>query len=466
MRIRMAALRVPAWRRGLSALSALGLAALLVCGGCAAKRPANPPPDSLAPPAAGQPLSSGQLDEVTRAFADRYVGLLSSACDALKKDNPDAGQRRQAQELLVNCSANIYDIASNPDPNTRLLDLVVVTTLVSQVWIDDDRAGEVFPGRDEPLVRALRHGRVEVWAMAAKVLKPEQLDLLDYLFSSWRRYNPDMVQPYFVRFSKFAIDRGNSPDAEVVAASGLFASVGRATEEIEQTRQLTERMFYMLKREPLLTQWRVEALQDSLLANAEVGKALADLNRLTDQAGQLPAIVADERKALLSAYDARKPGLDETLAGVKAALAEANGLALTLNDMLKTAGVLAAQVQKPQNGPPAPPSRPFDIREYSDAVKELAVTLGKVDDVLKTSNTLLGSAEWDHRIQAVNQSVDERMKVASERSRQLADLIFLRVYLAIVFLFVLLLVLLLIAFKLRRRLPATARNGAGNRGSE
>lgn len=464
MRTRTAALRVPTWGRGPGALLALGLAALVACGGCAAKRPANPPPDSLAPPAAGEPLTSGQLDEVTRAFADRYVGLLSSACDVVKKDNPDAVQRRQAQELLVNCSANIYDIASNPDPYTRMLNLVVVTTLVSQVWIDDDRAGEVFPGRDDPLVRALRHGRVEAWAMAAKMLKPEQLDLLDYLFSSWRRYNPNMVQPYFVRFSKFAIDRGNSPDAEVVAASGLFASVGRATEEIEQTRELTERMFYMLKREPLLTQWRVEAMQDSLLANPEVGKALADLNRLTDEAGRLPAVVADERKAVLSAYDARKPGLDETLAGVKGALSDANGLALSLNDMLKTAGVLAAQVEKPRNGPPPPPSRPFDIREYSEAVKELAVTLEKMDDVLKTSNALLDSAEWDRRIQAVDQSVDGRMKLAAESSRRLADLIFLRVYLAIVFLFALLLLLLIIAFMLRRRFRTTARDGAGNRG--
>jgi len=463
MRTRTTALRVPAWRRGLRALSALGLAALVVCGGCATKRPANPASDPFGAPNAGQTLTSGQLDELTRAFADRYVGLLSSACEALKKDNPDAGQRRQAQELLVNCAANIYDIASNPDPYTRMLDLVVVTTLVSQVWIDDDRAGEVFPGRDDLLVRALRHGRVEVWAMAAKMLTPEQLDLLDYLFSNWRRYNPDMVQPYFVRFSKFAIDRDNSPDAEVVAASGLFASVGRATAEIEQTRQLTERMFYMLKREPLLTQWRVEALQDALLANSEVGKALADLNRLTDEAGRLPAIVADERKAFLSAYDARKPGLDETLAGVKGALTDANGLALSLNDMLKTAGALAAQVQRPPNAPPPPPSRPFDIREYSDAVKDLSVTLEKMDDVLRTSNVLLNSSEWDRRIQAVDQSVDGRMKLAAKSSRELADLIFLRVYLAIVFLFALLLVWLFIAFRLRRRLHATARDGAGNR---
>ncbi len=130
---------------------------------------------------------SGELDDLTRAFADRYVGLLASACEALKKDNPDPVQRREAQRLLINCATNVYDIASNADAPTRVLDLVVVTTLVSQVWIDDGRAWDVFGDRAEGLVQALHHGRVEAWALAAQKLRPEQLDLMDYLLWDWRR---------------------------------------------------------------------------------------------------------------------------------------------------------------------------------------------------------------------------------------------------------------------------------------
>src|ERR671918_659014 len=82
-------------------------------------------------------IGAAELDELTRAFADRYVGLLSSTCDALKKDNADPVQRREAQELMLTCASNVYDIASNADAFTRTLDLVVVTTLVSGIWIDD-----------------------------------------------------------------------------------------------------------------------------------------------------------------------------------------------------------------------------------------------------------------------------------------------------------------------------------------
>jgi hypothetical protein len=235
--------------------------AFLCGGGCTAMRalvPAATRPD-IGGPAAGHTITGAELDELTRAFADRYVGLLSSTCDALKKDNPDPVQRREAQDLTLNAATNVYDIASNADSFTRMLDLVVVTTLLSQVWVDDDRAGDVFGDRGEVLVRSLHHGRVEAWALAARVLRPDQLDVLDYTIWDWRRQNPDMVRASFVRFSNFALDRGKSANADVLAAGGFFKSIGQTGQSVDEARLLTERMFYRLKREPTLLRWQAEA---------------------------------------------------------------------------------------------------------------------------------------------------------------------------------------------------------------
>ena len=52
-------------------------------------------------------------------------------------------------------------------------------------------------------------------------------------------------------------------------------------------------------------------------------------------------------------------------------------------------------------------SRPFDIREYTEGLKELSAAVGKMNDVLKSSNELLGSSEWDRRIQQVSQQLSE-----------------------------------------------------------
>jgi hypothetical protein len=433
------------------AILLVGWIAFLVCSGCAApaSNPVKDGPRQIGATDVNQPIGSAELDELTRAFADRYVGLLASTCDDLKKDNPDPVQRREAQELMLNCATNVYDIASNADALTRMLDLVVVTTLVSQVWIDDDRAWEVFGDCEDPLVRALHHGRVEVWALAAQVLRPEQLDLMDYILWDWRRHNPDMVRVSFVRFSNFAIGRGKSANAEVLAAGGLYANVGRAGQAVAEARLLTERMFYMLKRMPTLLRWQVEAIKDDTLATPEVGNGLTDFHQLTEQVEQLPKNVAAERQAIL------------------AALTEANGVVTSLgqtsnslNEMLKTADGLIARYDSVDRKS----SRPFDIREYTEAVKELAVAVGKMNDMLKSSNELLGSSEWDRRIQQVNQSADERMKMAAEQSQRVVNDAFWRFYVAIGIIAMFILCLMVVFLVIRRpRIVAGNASDAGRR---
>jgi hypothetical protein len=76
----------------------LGAISLLqACGGCAALRQRfahDPGPFGQK----GSSIGPAELDELTRAFADRYVGLLSSTCDALKgtTPTPSSGSRRRS----------------------------------------------------------------------------------------------------------------------------------------------------------------------------------------------------------------------------------------------------------------------------------------------------------------------------------------------------------------------------------
>jgi phosphate transport system substrate-binding protein len=446
-----------------------------VHGGCARLRALAPGGmrSELGGPAVGHRIAGAELDELTRAFADRYVGLLSSTCDALKKDNPDPVQRREAQELTLNAATNVYDIASNADAFTRMLDLVVVTTLLSQVWVDDDRAGDVFGGRGEVLVRALHHGRVEAWALAARVLRPDQLDVLDYAIWDWRRQNPDMVRASFVRFSNFALDRGKSANAEVLAAGGFFKNIGQTGQSVDEARLLTERMFYRLKREPTLLRWQVEAAKDNALATPEVGKALADVHRITEQAERLPGDVAAERRAILAAVDERQKSVEAMLAGVRGAISEAKELAVSVGKsggevdaMLKTGGTLFTQFDAWDRWTTGRPGhRTFDVREYTQGMKELSAAVGTVNESLKSSHELLGSPEWGRRIEDVTRSADGRMRVAAEQSQLLVNATFVRACLLMAVFFTLLVLYRLVTLLLARRLSAegvAAGAAAGN----
>jgi hypothetical protein len=447
---------------------------LEVCGGCTA----GPLARAKAPGLSGQRddrprIGPAELDELTRAFADRYVGLLSSTCEALKKDNPDPVQRREAQELMLNCATNVYDIASNADAFTRTLDLVVVTTLVYGVWVDDGLAEDVFGERSTVLVRALEHGRVEARTLVEQVLAPGQLAVLDALMFDWRRDNPDMVRMASVRFSNFAIGRGKSSTAEVLAARGWFANVGTAGRSVDEARLLTERMFYMLKRQGTLLRWEVEAAKDDMFSTPEVATYLADVHRLTEQAERLPSHVAAERKAIVSAVDERLKAVDSTVGGVRSALAEAQGLAAStdraaasLDAMLQSADGVLRRYDAISSTPSPSPARPFDVREYTQGVKELAGALQNMNEVLKSSDALLASSDWGRRLEQANRSADARMRVAAEQGQLVVSNGFRQLWFTIGIVFVMLLLYRFATGYLprRRRRPIGSTFSSGGTG--
>jgi hypothetical protein len=394
----------------------------------------------------GKPMTAEQLDSATRAFADRYVVLVSTACDAVRSASPSPRQRREAQILKINCASGAYDIATEPDAFTRLLDLLVLTTLESQVWIDDGKAKDVFPDDAQLIIDALRRGRVEAWEMAATTLPPDQLDVLDYLIWEYRKNNPQAERVAWVRMADFAATRQDSGTIEVQGNS-FFAPVSEATKTVDETRLLLERIFYLLKREPTLLRWQAEGFKDDLIATPELAQSIDDVHRLTAQVEQLPEHVAAERKATFEAVDAPHAGLDYSLRTMKQTLTEASKVsaslgetARSLNEMLRSADALMTRYEKAGEGKPAAtePSRPFDIRDYTSAVKELAVTIDRMNTLVHSSNDLLGSPEWDRRIAEVNTAADGRVRMAAEQSRQVVNMVFQRVYVALGALLVLL----------------------------
>jgi hypothetical protein len=451
---------------------AIGVKALLaitigvVCSGCAGGSKEPPEGPRRVTALSGQPMTLEQLDNATRAFADRFVVLVSTGCDKVRMGNPNPFARREAQILKINCASGAYDIATEPDAFTRMLDLLVVATLESQVWIDDGKASREFGDRAQPIIDALRRGRVEAWNMAAMNLPPEQLDVLDYLIWDYRKKNPEAERVAWVRMADFASGRGDSTVAAVRDTS-MFAPVTEATKAVDETRQLLDRIFYLLKREPTLVRWQAEGFKDDLIATPEVVQGLDDFHRAVVQFEQIPNEVTTQREAALKALDQRHTIIDESLRTAKDTLTEGNKVATSLNqtvgsmnDLLHSADALMARYQQYDATKPATtePSRPFDIREYTTTVKEMAVTLDRMNELVRSSNELLASPQWDKRIQEVNDSADGRVRTAADQSRSLVESIFHRVYLALGALLVVLVSYRIIAHLLLRYIRIDANH--------
>src|SRR3954447_12155662 len=257
-------------------------------------------------------LSIAELESAIDAYADRYAALVGSAVDQIKADNPDAGQRRVAHRIKLSGLLAMNDIASSTDPYTQTLDLLVMVTLQSRIWIDELGAEQAFGDRAPILVQALRQARVEAWQLAARVMTDEQLDTVDYLIWDWRRKNPGVDQVEFIKFKGFGGPRVSGVVTELKSGGGFLAPISETNAELREYRRLAERAFWYGKRAPNIAGIQAEAAANEILAAPEIGQLIESVNRTSaagDRVSQtiaaFPQTIERERKAVVEVLDER-----------------------------------------------------------------------------------------------------------------------------------------------------------------
>ncbi|MFM1824074.1 MAG: hypothetical protein RI967_2340 [Planctomycetota bacterium] len=448
--------------RGALVACPLAAALALACASCAPSRSKAPrraaaqsSSDSTRFDRGGalEKISTEALEELTNAYADRFRTLMQDAVATMVDGNPSARERAVANRLLVESSSSIYDIATNGDPFSQVLDMTIMVTLTSQVWIDDDRATRVFGDRSEPLVQALREARREIWDIAERVFLPDQLSALDFMIAAWRRENALVEDVSWVRFDDFAQARGESLVDEVERGGGLFEPLDKAVDQAKSYQLLIERIFYLAKRAPTLANWQSQAVIDDVLARQEVGDALANLDQVSDSvaaltetttrlAADIPTIIEKERVAVFAELDRRQAAVDATLAEVatiatsaeravadvratverveptlaaaERTLVTAEGTLGAVERLAETSERLLGKVAEMQ-GPPkepdpsAPPAKPFDIAEYERALVQATAALAEANALLARGESLAASPSVKGLIDEVTAATEERI---------------------------------------------------------
>ena len=348
----------------------------------------------------GAQITMEELDQLTYAFADRYLTYIVSACEAIEKDNPNAEQRRLANQVKLVQVSSVYDIVTNADPFTQLLDLTLVVTLQSQKWIDEDQAERWFGDRGQPLINASRKAREDVWRIAARVMKPEQLEVLDYLIWDWRQKNKDIQLVSYVRFDDFASTRGKSVVADVKTGSGFLAPVGDAKKAVDDVRLLAERAFYISKRLPFLMNWQMRSAIDETLNDPQVKDVTANFTRVSTTMERIPADIARERAAIFSEMNRQQPFLNNMFAQVRGTVAETNQLAAQIESITKSSDQLLQNVDRlfltpGRDKPKLPGEKPFDIVDYTKSLTVLIEALKEANTLVANGSTLLASPAID-----------------------------------------------------------------------
>jgi hypothetical protein len=409
--------------------AAVAVLGALLAAGCTAPAPAGEQKVELAAGVREDTrMTQVVLDQVCLGLGERYVTVVGNACSQVERSADRPERRARAHSFKLQNASSVYDILTGPNPFAKLMDLLLLAELQHRVWAADRHAAEVFGAEAAaPLAAALARGREDAWAVSDQVLKPDQRRLLEGMIDEWRKANPSAEAVAFVRFNDFAEFRGKSILDGVPLGSGLLAPVSEATRQLEETRLLAERGLFLAKRMPLLARWHAESYLNTVLVKPEIQKLSDAAVRAVNLAETLPARVAEERAAVVKLAEEHEKALGKIAGDVRATAADARLLVKETEVLLGSAReTIQAADGLAKRFDTQGQARPFDVREYIQALQAATKAIAETQALLKESGALLESPAWTKRVDEVSKAAHDRMSHAADEARRITDYITIR----------------------------------------
>jgi hypothetical protein len=354
-------------------------------------------------------------------FTDNFSIRTAEALEDYAKKTDTESARLEALKLKLLSASAVTSIASGPNPDANLLDLVAVATLtrmaVEERWLKATNK--------PPLELWLSTGReleTNVWQLAAGELAPAHVKELRSTIDSWLLQNPQARGTFFVRPQEFVSTMVHE-DKAVTDANSVFnmmnldptAGLDPAVREITKTRLLAERAMFTFQRMPFLLRLQTElvtyqvteqpAIRLALTNTALLANSADRISRATESvsqtAAQLPERISIERKEILASLDQQEGKLRDLTAQVDLALQSGEKMSTSLNTTLGTFDVLMKRFGVGEPGTNAPSdtnSPPFNILDYGQVAD-------RVGAMAKDINALVSS---------VNQSVPQIERLSQQ----------------------------------------------------
>ena len=366
-------------------------------------------------------------------FADGYVGEVLESTARIPV--PSAEDQVRLLDFQVRQAGAAYEIASGSNPVANLLDMVTLVTatrgMVDAYWVPG-----VFGEAGRPLASALSQLEPRVWTVASSILSVEQEKVMRDSIVGWLAQNPDNHDASSIRIadlpSQGQASAGLGTPSDILRSVGLniFGGLDPAVAEVQQSRVLAEKAFYFAKRWPRLLELQTRLITLQLSLQPAPSRLLGDVSRVSlaaesmaRTAGELPELASREREAAIrQVFDAMQEQEAQSravLAEIRRTLDAGTGTANAVQGVLGALQPILASVSKPSvaSDPPSPPSRPFDIDDYSRALDQLGQSATKIEALLRAAS------EDAPKVAAL---IGDAGREASERGRALVEFAFRR----------------------------------------
>jgi len=366
-----------------------------------------------------------QMQLSVMRFADEYTARITERVGVFQQSTVDPGERLAAQTWLVSQATSAFTIAAGPNPELNTIDMLVFTML-SRMVIEDRWVGELYGPRAEGLLDAHKALEERAWNFASKLLSEAQVMELRSGIEAWHRQNPvgGRAVPFIhledFAFATSATLTGTASTGSIFSFLGIdpLSNLDPAVREIAQTRQLAERAVYYGQRAPKLISMEAQRLAFELAVTPESAVLLKNVDRVggaaqtaSTLAADLPRLFAEERSAaieqLTGILDQRQGELQALVVELRTALEAGGSTSDSVRETIVTLDALLARFDRPASATARTGSRPFDVTEYTEALRAMGETAQHLQVLL---------AQADGKVPALNQ--------ASERAtEQLASLV-------------------------------------------
>lgn len=335
-------------------------------------------------------------------FADEYAARVDEQITAFQLANDDPAERFASQTWLVTQATAVFTIAAGPSPQLNAIDMLIFASL-SRMVVEDRWAGELYGRRADSLLATHRTLEERIWNSAAAQLSEEQIEELRASIEDWHREHPlDRVVP-FIHLDDLALAtrrraRTASGTGSIFSFLGIdpLSNLDPAVREIAQTRQLAERAVYYGQRAPKLVSMEMRRLAFGLAITPESVELLRSVERLGiaaqatgDLAASLPDLVAQERAAAIDQMagimDEREGRLRALTSELQAALETGGNTSDSVRETIQALQALMSRFER-RDAPGGAAVRPFDVTEYTEALRQMAATAEQLQVLLQQAD--------------------------------------------------------------------------------
>jgi hypothetical protein len=345
-----------------------------------------------------------QLQLAVMRFADEYAARINDRVILFQQATDVPAERLESQSWLVSQATGAFTIAAGPNPELNAIDMLVFATL-SRMVVEDRWVGELYGPRADGLLAAHKVLESRAWDHADVFLTEAQIIELRASIEAWHREHPLGRAVPFIHLEDFAFATsatsvGSTSSTSIFSFIGIdpLANLDPAVRELAQSRQLAERAVYYGQRVPKLISMETQRLAFEMAVTPESVRLLNSVDRIggaaqttSELAADLPRLLAEERAAvfeqLTGLLDERQGQLQALVVELRSTLEAGGTTSDSVRETVAALDALMARFDRPASSAGRTPGRPFDVTEYTEALRQLGDTAQQLQVLLSQADS-------------------------------------------------------------------------------